>query len=547
MQPLARPLAEIQPRYDLVVIGSGYGGGVTASRMARAGLKVCVLERGKEFPTGSFPDRFPDIRRQMRVRGGKVDMGPNTGLFDFRIGKDIHVLVGCGLGGGSLVNAGVALRPDDRVFADEAWPSEISGDGLLDTGFERAGRMLRPASYSGAKELTKFKALERASEPFGVGPKPAEVVVSFDDTVNPAGVEQPGCTLCGDCCTGCNVGAKNTVAMTYLPDAKHHGAEMYTEVSVHHLEKSGAGWRVHFEPSDAKDGDATPMSVDADMVMVSAGTLGSTEVLLRSRANGLALSNRLGARFSANGDIIAFGYGAKSPVNAIGVGHPPKAEIDTVGPCVAGQTQLNDPDDLDRGLYIQEGVMPSGVAPLLPALFVPGGRILGAAQSLIKGVYNGPFRNLHTFFVVSHDDAGGCMDLDNDRLAVNWPNVEDHPVFERVDDVLETAVTTSGGSYVKHLFAATAAGRKPATAHPLGGCAMGETGESGVVNHKGQVFDGETGSVHRGLYVSDGSVIPRSLGVNPLLTITSLTERAMIHMARDLNLNFDDAPLPAET
>ncbi len=546
MEPLAQPIGEIKPHYDLVVIGSGYGGGVTASRMARAGLSVCVLERGREFPTGSFPDRFPDIRRELRVRGGKVDMGSDTSLFDIRIGQHIHVLVGCGLGGGSLVNAGVALRPDDRVFADPAWPEALSGDGLLDEGFDRANRMLRPASYADAKNLTKYKALENACKPLNAGPQPAEVVVSFDETVNPAGIAQPACTLCGDCCTGCNVGAKNTVAMTYLPDARHHGAEMFTETSVRHVEKTSSGWRIHYAPAGKKANGSEPGSISADMVMLSAGTLGSTEILLRSRENGLAVSDRLGAGFSANGDIIAFGYGAKTPVNAIGVGHPAKAEIETVGPCVAGQTRINDLEDLDKSLYIQEGVMPSGVAPLLPALFVPGGRILGAAQSLIKGVYNGPFRNLHTFFVVSHDDAAGRMELDSDRLAIDWPDVADHPVFERVDNVLDTAVTSAGGSYVKHLFAATSAGKKPATAHPLGGCGMGESAETGVVDHKGQVFDGTSGEVHRGLYVSDGSVMPRSLGVNPLLTITSLTERAMIHMARDLNLNFDDAPITAE-
>ena len=179
--------------------------------------------------------------------------GRRTGLFDFRLGSDIHVLIGCGLGGGSLINAAVGLRPDARVFADAAWPGEVREDGLLDQGFARARTMLRPTRYAKASDLTKYRALEAASACFGQAPVAAPVVVSFEATVNPAGVEQPACTLCGDCCSGCNVGAKNTVALTYLPDAKAHGAEIFTELTVSHVEKVDSHWRVHFAPTEEPD------------------------------------------------------------------------------------------------------------------------------------------------------------------------------------------------------------------------------------------------------------------------------------------------------
>ena len=218
-QRLSSPASAIRSAYDVVVVGSGYGGGVTASRLSRAGQSVCVIEKGKEFLTGEFPSRLPELRRELQLNGGKMRSGSRTGLFDFRLGSDIHVLVGCGLGGGSLINAGVALKPDARVFADPAWPEEVRSDGLLAQGFERATAMLRPTRYAQAGELSKFRALEAASAGLGKAPVAAPVVVSFDETVNPAGVAQPACTLCGDCCSGCNVGAKNTVAMTYLPDA----------------------------------------------------------------------------------------------------------------------------------------------------------------------------------------------------------------------------------------------------------------------------------------------------------------------------------------
>ena len=537
-QRLSSPIGAIGPAYDVVVVGSGYGGGVAASRLSRAGQSVCVIEKGKEFLTGEFPSRLPELRRELQLNGGKMRSGSRTGLFDFRLGADIHVLVGCGLGGGSLINAGVALKPDARVFADPVWPDEVRDDGLLAQGFERAATMLRPTRYARAEELAKYRALEAASAGLAKAPVAAPVVVSFEETVNPAGVTQPACTLCGDCCSGCNVGAKNTVAMTYLPDARAHGAEIFTELSVSHIAKRDGGWRIHFAPTDAKDG--TSSFVDAKTVVLAAGTLGSTEILLRSRERGLGVSDRLGMSFSANGDIIAFALGGRERVNGIGVGFPPKYIGDAVGAAVAGQIELPDARDLDRSMIVQEGVLPSALAPLLPVFFIAGGRLLGAAQSLIKGVYHGPLSHLHTFFVVSHDDAKGRIRLDNGSAKIEWPGAGTEPVYARVDQALTKAAEAVGARYIKSPLATTSMGVKPATAHPLGGCGMGEDAGRGVVNHKCQVFDGkgET-SVHAGLYVCDGSVIPRSIGVNPLLTITALAERAMVHLARDRNLGFD--------
>jgi cholesterol oxidase len=540
-QRLASPASELDRAYDVVVVGSGYGGGVAASRLARAGQKVCVIEKGREFLIGEFPSRLPEIRRELQLNGAKLRSGARTGLFDFRLGADIHVLVGCGLGGGSLINAAVALKPDARVFADPAWPRQVSSDGLLELGFTRAAAMLRPTRYSDAGKLTKYRALEAASRAFGVPPVPAPVVVSFEDNVNPAGVAQPACTLCGDCCSGCNVGAKNTVAMTYLPDAKAHGARIFTELSVTHIAKGEGGWRVHLASSN--DQELASAFVDARTVVLAAGTLGSTEILLRSREHGLSLSDRLGERFSANGDIIAFALGGKERVNAVGVGHPPKFVGDAIGACVAGEIELPDGEALDRSMILQEGVLPSALAPLLPVFFISGGRLLGAAQSLIKGVYQGPLSHLHTFFVVSHDDAAGRITLDNGSAQLRWPGVADQPVYARVDAALTKAAAAVGARYIKSPLAATSMGTKPATAHPLGGCGMGEDAEGGVVNHKCQVFDGKgPHSVHAGLYVCDGAVIPRSIGVNPLLTITALAERGMVHLARDHNLGFDASP-----
>ncbi len=545
VQRLARSLDHARSRYDVIIVGSGYGGGVSAMRLARAGKRVAVIERGREVMTGEFPSRFPDMRHEMQVSGARVSMGSPTGLFDVRIGDDMHVLVGRGLGGGSLVNAGVALRPDARVFADPVWPGQLRQDGLLDEGYARARRWLRPSRDPKARALMKYRALESASAAVGVAPIAPEVVVGFEETVNPAGITQPACTRCGDCCAGCNVGAKNTVALTYLPEAARHGAELFTHGRVTHVAPAaGGGWAVHIARVDTPGaGHSAQLTLVADMVILAAGTLGSTEILLRSRERGLALSSRVGERFSANGDIIAFGYGAKVPVNAVGVGHPAKLDMQ-VGASVSGQIEIVDHDDLAHSLTVQEGVLPSALAPILPVMFVPNGRLLGALQSLVSGVYKGPFASLQTFFAVSHDSASGRFRLEGDRLALAWPGAKDEPVYQRLDAALASLVGHVGGSYVKNPLAGSVMGNQPATAHPLGGCAMGTDRDSGAVDHAGRVFDGSAGkganAVHAGLHVIDGAIIPRSLGVNPLLTITALAERAMLHVTREHGLACGD-------
>jgi cholesterol oxidase len=540
MQLADRALTTARDRYDVVVIGSGYGGGVAAARFAAAGKSVCVLERGRAFPTGSFPSKFPDLRQEMQVTAPSWSLGKPTALYDVRLGADMHVLVGCGLGGGSLVNAGVALRPEARVFLDQVWPEQFRQDGLLDEGYRRARHWLRPARDPRASEMTKFKSLQRAGRAFDAEPVAPEVVVSFEATTNAAGVEQPACTRCGDCCGGCNVGAKNTVALTYLPEAARYGADIVTQARVSHVEKRGDGrWAVIVEDLTGGKPSGLTRRMEAAIVVVAAGTLGSSELLLRSKAKGLALSDRLGERFSANGDIIAFGYGAQVPVDAIGIGHPAKLEGHVVGAAVSGQLELRNAEQLDHEMIIQEGAMPSALAPMLPVLFVPNGRLLGALQSLIAGVYKGPFASLQTFFAVSHDSASGRLDIDGDKLRLSWPNAGADPVYQRLDQALGKIVGEVGGSYVKNPLAGPVMGQQPATAHPLGGCAMGHDRSTGVVDHKGRAFDPSAGSntaVHAGLYVIDGSVIPRSLGCNPLLTITALAERAMLHAADDWGL-----------
>src|SRR5690606_7959404 len=153
---------------------------------------------------------------------------------------------------------------------------------------------------------------------------------------------------------------------------------------------------------------------------------------------------------------------------------------------------------------------------VLPVLFMPNGRLLGAVQSLVNGVYKGPFARLQTFFAVSHDTSAGRLVLEGERTTVSWPGAKDEPVYQRLDAILSKLVAEVGGKYVKNPLSGTLMGHQPATAHPLGGCVMGRDRSEGVVDHKGRAFDGRAGAgsgdILPGLYVMDGSVIPRSLG-----------------------------------
>ncbi|MCH9765402.1 MAG: GMC family oxidoreductase N-terminal domain-containing protein, partial [Alphaproteobacteria bacterium] len=499
MKRLSKPIADLKVRYDVIVVGSGYGGGVAASRLARCGQSVCLLERGREFALGEFPDHPLEAQREFQITNDLGHTGSKLGLFDMRMGDDIHVFIGCGLGGTSLINANVSLKADPRVWEDPQWPDELASDPELEIGYERAHRMLSPVPYPDTQRIDKLEAMKASAVAFGTQATKPPINVTFEDQENHAGVYQPACTLCGDCCSGCNVGAKNTVQMNYLPDAASFGAEIYTEASVSHVRKEGGKWRVYFELVGAeREKFGVPLqSIVTETVVLAAGTLGSTEILLRSQQEGLKVSDQLGEGFTGNGDVLAFGYNNDTRINGIGYGHPKPEERDPVGPCISGLIDLRGSDRLEDGFVIEEGSIPSGLAPFLPALFVGGAGIFGrdtdfslsdeldeagrAAKSLLFGAYDGAVNNTQTYLVMSHDDAAGRIELKNDSVDISWPGVADQEIFNRVDDALKRATAVHGGTHIKNPMSRTVFGKNLITVHPLGGCCIGRDRTTGVV------------------------------------------------------------------
>jgi cholesterol oxidase len=554
MTYLASPIQEIKPHYEVVVVGSGYGGAIAASRMARAGRRVCVLERGEEWQPGDYPETIAEGLREIQADLPDRRIGRRTALFDFHVNPEISVLVGCGLGGTSLINANVVLPPDPRVFDDPVWPQALRADvsGRLEEGVRRATEMLRPVPYpDSALPLAKLRAMEKCAAHLGAPFYRPPIAVTFEDGVNHVGVGQRACSLCGNCVSGCNHGAKNTVLMNYLPDACNHGAEIFTRTRVRDVQRKGGQWLVHFEVLDPgrRRFGAPLLFVAADLVILAAGTLGSTEILLRSREHGLPLSDQLGEHFSGNADVLGFAYDTADEINCVGVADG--AGDGGPGPCICGIIDLRDGGPLENGMVIEEGALPSPLAPLLRTTFaalaaavgkVPQGslRALNPADGRATdgrwsgGPRRGALRNLQTFLVMAHDDAAGKLCLQDDRLRIRWPGVGRQEVFQRINARLEEATCALHGRYVPNPVWTESVNHGLMTVHPLGGCRMAESAENGVVDHRGQVFAGTEGDdVHPGLYVCDGAIVPRAVGVNPLLTISALAERCCTLIAEE--------------
>lgn len=550
---IASPLSSMSAHYDVVVVGSGYGGSIMASRLARAGSRVCLLERGPERWPGDFPDGLLAGVRDIQAQTADGRIGSPTALYDLHVNADMNVLVGCGLGGTSLINANVALRPGRDVFDDERWPQPLRGNrDLLEPYFETAERWLGSEPYPRTRPTPpKLSALDTGALAVGENAVRPPINVTFTDAVSAGGVAQPACNDCGDCVSGCNVGAKNTVLMNYLPDAHRHGAEIFCEVEVDSVVPAGgeAGrWTVWYRPvatGRARFG-APDQFVSADTVVLAAGTLGSTEIVLRSRARGLTTSDRVGRAFSGNGDVLGFGVDADRRINALGWGR--RDGLDPVAPTITGVVDLSDERPPGHGLVVEEGAFPSPLRRSLP-LALTVAETLGESRGPLRRVLDvlGSWRrraeHSMVYLVMSADDDDGELRLENDRVRIDWRGAGSEGAIIDDNDVLEQMSGAIGARYVPDPIWKRDGAGSLVTVHPLGGCVMADDASGGVVDHLGRVFSGTEGTeVHEGLLVVDGSIVPRPLDLNPLLTISALAERTAAEVAAADGRSFDTRP-----
>ncbi|MGH9767890.1 MAG: GMC family oxidoreductase N-terminal domain-containing protein [Blastocatellia bacterium] len=560
---LSKDWNQRKQQYDFIIIGSGYGGAITAARITAASPKpsACILERGREWEVGKFPDDFGEVTRNVRHHA----LNP-TGLYDFLLFPDISVMKGCGLGGTSLINANVAIVPDEEVFQQLAWPKAIKRPELAPF-YDKARFMLganphpRGNPADGAA-LLKVKALDKRARELGGNAFPLDIVVNFREGLNNAGVEHKACTDCGDCVTGCNVGAKNTLYMNYLPVAHRQGCDIFTKTEIKWIEKlSGGGWRVHgvrYKTLSADD-----FTLDAGAVILSAGSLGTPEILLRSEMKGLSLSPKVGTQFSGNGDFFALAYNADQQLNTMGFGKNPnhkwRQRGNAPGPSIVGAVRYNSSHTaLEKRLTIEDFSFPSayiGAAMVALDAFAHGGEDTdfgdekAERQRVKKNNPLSPYKEdsaalNHTmlYLIMAHDDAKGTLNLrsENGRVEIDWDDAGRQKVFNLINEEIRRHARSLGATFVTNPLWSVTPSRNLITAHPLGGCPMGDDYMHGATDDFGRVFAGD-GAVHDGLFVADGSLISTALGVNPFMTISALSERIADRIVRNLG----GEPFPA--
>lgn len=582
-----------RPDFDVVVIGSGYGGAVAAARFSRAGLRVCVLERGREYLPGEFPNRLGDLAGHVRFR--RADWGNRVanplGLFDINLGEDIATLTANALGGGSQINANVGIRADTRVFERPEWPSAFRSDPhCLDGYYEEAERYLGINPYPHPRRA-RFSSLAKLAEAIGgvvkgedwdheepdVSCRPAPLAVTFgavsglsgaagshqqgEVLKNQFGVDQRACIECGDCVTGCNHWAKNTLSMNYLPDAVAHGARIYTGVAVVAVdprkpsqraasrvrrglnpERAGSSiWkRVYIRRAEdlyRYDGDPgadpnvlepTAVNVEnlryvtARYVVLAGGAVGSTEILLRSNELlDLKVSPALGMGFSANGDALGFCTLQDAPVNGTGLGgrEPEPRPAIPVGPTITGVIDARTHVPVEKGGLIEDGAIPGAIANLtrellaMSAGFAQLNRWAPLKDEKDRAALHADYlTHTQTLLLIGHDDAGGVVRLKDGHPFIRWPDAGRQSGPRRMHGLAKLS-QKQGGIYVSsplsHLLPESVRSILSGpeiegiamTVHPLGGCRMGDGIETAVVSHRGEVFSNEgAGNEGAGIY-----------------------------------------------
>ena len=509
--------------FDAVVVGSGFGGAVAALRLAEAGRRVCVVERGRSYEDHAFPRDPFDAPALLWRHPGRRDW---TGLYDLRVLSGLLTLGSAGLGGGSLVFANVLIRPDERVF-DARWPDGLDLAALAPF-YERVETEIEPSPIPQTVDLAKDQVMRRAVE----GLRRAG-----DLAPAPLGVDWDTCRLVAECEFGCPFGAKRTLDMTYIAGARKLGAEVRTSTRAIGIEPAAGGFRVHVASVPGRERSI----IRARKVVLAAGTLGTVELLLRSRdQHGTLprLSRRLGERFSANGDFIGLivdTADALEPWRGPDVTSVLRAFDEEPGITIATPTfaapmmaALAGSGQLDAGMLGPVGpwLWPwlDDIAPML--LGNPVG------QALLRRFVGRPFdgtamasaRHATVAFAIGRDSGSGRLVLGKrpvttgTRLDVDWDYAaENIDLLSRQQRLLNELAAAYGGRFVPSPMWSLAG--RTGTVHPLGGAVMGDTAEQGVVSAHGEVHG------YPGLYVTDGSVIPTSIGFHPALTIAANAER----------------------
>ncbi len=542
---------------DAVVVGSGFGGSVAAYRLAEAGRSVVVMERGRDYPPGSFARTPSEMSRAFWDPSAGL-----YGLFDVWGFRGFDSVVSSGLGGGSLIYANVLLRKDERWFVEEdplpgggyeSWPvSRADLDPHYDAVEKMIGGRPYPLDHPAFASTPKAHAMHDAAAELGLDWQLPKLGISFASEAgadpgvglplqaagygNVHGLPRTTCRLCGECNIGCNDGAKNSLDHTYLSAAKHHGADLRTLHEVKGIRpRPAGGYEVDFvahDPSE-KARKRPRNTISCDRLVLAAGTFGTSYLLLRDRERFPGLSSTLGTRFSGNGDLLTFLLRAKDrdrlrPLNA------------SHGPVITSAIRL--PDELDgvegagRGAYIEDGGYPAFVEWMVEQSDIPHeiskivkftfDRFLAfishapqtrTSREISELIGDGALSmSSLPLLGMGRDVPDGVLRLKGGNLDVDWTTETSEAYFERLRTTMRRIAAVLGAKYADNPIWFR---KRIVTVHPVGGAPMGRHPGVGVCDPYGEVHG------YPGLYIADGSAMPGAVGANPSLTIAAMADR----------------------
>ncbi|MEU6989896.1 GMC family oxidoreductase [Streptomyces sp. NPDC046465] len=533
--------------YDVIVVGSGFGGAVSALRLTEKGYRVGVLEAGRRFTRETLPKNSWDLKNYL--------WAPALGLFGIQrihLLGNVMVLAGAGVGGGSLNYANTLYVPPAPFFEDPQWKDITDWRDELRPYYEQAKRML--GVRLNPTMTPSDVHLKAAAQELGVGDSfhMAPVGVFFGDekdadgssTTGPgrevpdpyfggAGPSRKACTECGECMTGCRHGAKNTLNENYLYLAEKAGAVVHPMTSVVAVtEDSRGGFAVGTLPTDNKR-KGSGRTFKARKVVIAAGTYGTQTLLHRMRDTGLLpqISKRLGTLTRTNSEALV---GAQTTDRRYRKRHGGEKVDFTKGVAITSSIHPDANTHIEPVRYGKKSNAMGGMTLLQVPYSVKGGkdRVAGWLGSMarhpvlaVRSLSNRRWsertiiglvmQSLDNSLTTYRKEKGIGKGLLTARQGHGAPNPNQIPEATRAATILSQEINGFPGSNIGELMGT------PLTAHFLGGCPIGDSAETGVIDPYHRLYG------HPGISVVDGAAVSANLGVNPSLTITAQAERAM--------------------